>query len=299
MTITRGIRALSQEYYRNFVEVPDTEENLSASVVLESDNGDCCSTLANLWPDSITLNASMNPIPIDSQAILERRKNQNFEGRISIYDGPKFDEQSMVKNSKMCCAKIIVRFENSGKFTLENKAQTFFGKDLGDYQLNFPDDYLWEKAFLFQQESILEITNEEGLLHHEDAGSVTFTRRKIYPYGGLFEYGMHPKQMESCIFYAVKDEKKSCGLRVFPLGALRNAGVDPTKNLGAESGYKFIGINNFSDSQKINLYDELKNGSCCLEVTNKNMDEKSNYKSCGVFHTPQTNLITINFMREE
>ncbi|MDR1334588.1 MAG: hypothetical protein LBJ71_05205, partial [Holosporaceae bacterium] len=167
MTITRGIRALSQEYYRNFTEVPDTEENLSASVIWESDDSDCRSTLANRWPDSIVLNAAMNPIPIDSQAILERRKNQNLEGGISIYTNPKFDEQSLVKNSKICCSKIIVRFESSGRYTLENNTQVFFGKDFGDYQLNFPDDHQWEKEFLFQRESILELMTDEDLLRHE------------------------------------------------------------------------------------------------------------------------------------
>jgi hypothetical protein len=110
---------------------------------------------------------------------------------------------------------------------------------------------------------------------------------------------MHPKQMESCIFYVVQDGKKSLGLRVCPLSTLRNAGVDPTKDLKSEHGYKFVGIKNFSDSQQLDLHDELKNGGCRLEVICKSTNEKSNYKSSGVFHTPQTNLIAINFIREE
>jgi hypothetical protein len=221
------------------------------------------------------------------------------EGRTSIYDDPKFDEQSLVKNSRMCCSKIVVHYENNGKYVLENNVQVFFGKNFEDYQLNFLGDDLWEKEFLFQRESILEIMSEDGLLCHEEGGTSTFTQRKIYPYGGLFEYGMHPKQMESCIFYAVQNEKKSLALRVCPLSILRNAGVNPTENLKAEIGYKFVGIKKISNSQKLSLYGELKNGACRLEITNKNTNEKSNYKSSGVFHTPQTNLITINFIREE
>jgi hypothetical protein len=294
MTIARGIRALSFEYHRDFSDVPDTEENLSADIVWESCGEDCFVEAVNLWPNSVMLEASVNPIPITSCAILEQIKNQDSKERVSVYDSPRFDKQSHVKDSRICCSKIVVCFENSGKYVLKNNTLTFFGKKFDDYVLNFLSDCLFEKEFLFCSESILEITDERRFLRHED----TFANRKIYPYGGLCEYGTHPKQMESCIFRSVFDGN-SLNLCVSPLSVLQNSGIDPTKDLRSESGYRFVGVKNFSVSQKTNLYDELKNGFCRIEIINGNTNEKSTYKSNGVFHTPKTNLITINFIKEE
>jgi hypothetical protein len=294
MNIAGGIRALSAGYYRDFTDVPDTEENLSSCIVFESADENCSVTTMNSWPDSFMLDASMNPVAIASHAILEQTKNQNSIERISIYENPKFDEQSFVKSSKVCCRKIIVRFENSGKYLLQNNAITFFGKSFADCRLDFPADCLFEKEFLFCSDSISEIVDEKGLIRHED----TLAEHKIYPYGGLFEYGMHPKQTESCVFRSVS-KKNSLSLRATPLSVLQNSGIDPAADLRSESGYRFVGIKHFSPSQKINLYDELKNGGCQIEVTDKNSNEKIAYKSNGVFHTPQTNLITVNFIRRD
>ncbi|MDR1235660.1 MAG: hypothetical protein LBJ96_01495 [Holosporaceae bacterium] len=294
MTIARGIKTLSFGYFRNFSDVPDTEENLSADVVWESDGENCSILSVSSWPDSVMLDASINPAAVESHAILERAEGQNPPARVSVYDNPKFDTQSHLKNSKMCCSKITVSFENSGKYAFGNNALTFFGKIFDDYALNLSSNSLFEKEFLFCSESISEIANEKGLLQHGD----TFVDRKIYPYGGLCEYGMHPKQMESCVFCSMPG-KNFVSLFVSPLSAMQNSGIDPTNDLQSESGHRFIGIKNFSISQKTNLYDELKNGFCKIEVINKNTNEKSTYKSNGVFHTSKTNLITINFIKEE
>ncbi|MDR2780978.1 MAG: hypothetical protein LBB21_00760 [Holosporaceae bacterium] len=291
MTLTRGIRALSAGYYRDFSDVPDTDENLSTCIVLESNNDDCCASLANSWPDSIALDASMSPVEITSRAVLERIENRDLLGRIAIYDDPKFDVQSHIQNVKSCCSEIVINFENTGKYVLGNSTLAFFGKNFDDYQLDFQSDHLFKKEFVVCRGSIQEIANEKGFLQHENS----FTECKIYPYGGLFGYGMHPKQMESCIFRTVMDGR-SPGLRISPLSALRSLGIDPTEDQRQEVGYKFVGVKNFSESQKINLYDELKNGFCKIEVTNRNINEKSMYKSNGIFHMPKTNLITINFI---
>jgi hypothetical protein len=88
-------------------------------------------------------------------------------------------------------------------------------------------------------------------------------------------------------------------LRVSPASVLQNSGTDPSGDIRSESVYEFAGIKDFSESQKMNLYDELKNGFCRIELLNKNTAEKIIYKSNGVFHIPQTNLITINFIKDE
>jgi hypothetical protein len=109
---------------------------------------------------------------------------------------------------------------------------------------------------------------------------------------------MHPKQIESCIF-RISLVEDSPFLRVSRLSVLQNSGIDPSEDQRSEYGYKFAGIKDFSESQKINLYDEFKNGFCRIELINKNTQEKRIYKSNGVFHTPQTNLISINFIKDE
>jgi hypothetical protein len=79
---------------------------------------------------------------------------------------------------------------------------------------------------------------------------------------------------------------------------LKNLGIDPTEDRISEGGYKFVGIKEFSQSQQMNLHDELKDGACRLEVINRNTNEKCFYKSNAVFHVAKTNLITINFLKE-
>ncbi|MDR0631816.1 MAG: hypothetical protein LBF54_01030 [Holosporaceae bacterium] len=294
MTITRGIRALSTGYYHDFADVPDTDENLSTCVVFESKEDDCHGAVANSWPDSIALNASITRVAAASDATVERVENSKFLDRISLYGAPRIDLQSQVQNPKSCCSKIVVDFENTGKYSLENEIDTFIGKDFGDYQMNFSSDHLFEKEFLICSQSISEIADQSGTLKHEN----TFAKCKIYPYGGMFEYGMHPQLMESCVFRVVHDGKQLC-LRISPLSAMRNLGIDPTKDQPSESGYQFVGVKNFSESQKTNLYDELKNGFCKIEVINKNTEETALYKSNAVLHQQKTNLITINFIKEE
>lgn len=121
MTIARGIKALSAGYYRDFADVPDTDENLSTSVVFESKEDDCYTATANSWPDSIILNARIAQVAIASGATIERIENSKFLGRISLYGAPKIDLQSQLQNPKSCCSRINVDFENTGKYSLENK----------------------------------------------------------------------------------------------------------------------------------------------------------------------------------
>jgi hypothetical protein len=225
---------------------------------------------------------------------MERVENSQSKDRISIYNSPRIDTQSNVQNLKSCCSKIIVNFENTGKYLRENEAKVFVGKDFDDYQVSFQSDCLFKKEFLLCQNSISEIVDQKGFILHEN----TFAKCKIYPYGGIFEYGMHPKQMESCVFRTTYDGS-SLYLRIFPLSGLRNLGIDPTSDQRMESGYQFVGMKNFTAAQKISLYDELKDGSCKISVANKNANEKSIYRSNAVLYTPKTNLISINFIKEE
>jgi hypothetical protein len=250
--------------------------------------------MANSWPDLIQLNAGITPIPITSDATVVRLQNSKLLGQTALYNSPSVDSQSQIQNPKSCYSKIIVTFENTGQYLQENELNTFIGKDFGDYRVNLSTDCLFEKEFLICSETISEIVDQRGLLKHEN----TFAKCIVYPYGGICEYGMHPQLMESCVFRAVFDGKQLY-LRISPLSVMRNLGVDPIVDQRVESGYQFVGVKKFSASQTTNLYDELKNGACRISVINKNTDEESAYKSNAVLCTPKTNLISINFIKEE
>jgi hypothetical protein len=293
MTITRGIRAISAGYHRDFADIPDTDENISACVVVESHSDDSYATVANSWPDSIQLNACITPIPVTNDTTIARFENSRLLGRIALYNSPLVDSQSQIQNSKSCCSKIIVTFENTGKYLQENELNTFIGKDFGDYRI-LSTDCLFEKEFLVCSETISEIVDQRGLLKHEN----TFAKCIVYPYGGICEYGMHPQLMESCVFRAVFDGKQLY-LRISPLSVMRNLGVDPILDQRIDFGYQFVGVKKFSASQKTNLYDELKSGACRISVINKNTSEESVYRSNAVLWAPKTNLILINFIKEE
>jgi hypothetical protein len=299
MTILRGMRSLSETYDRNFPNVADTDENISSVVIFETEDESGSVKLANIWPDFIALDASMSPVTLTSAATVERIEvGRNF-GKINIYNAPKIDTQSHVTNAASCCSKITINFENTGKYGLEGGTGNFCGKSFDDYEIALSADCIFEKIFLACADgaSLVEkyTKNSQNIVLLEHAGELV--KCKFYPYGGFFEYGAHPRQMESCVFRTVHDGK-SVFLRISPITTLKNLGIDPTKDKVSEGGDKFIGVKEFSQSQQMNLYDDLKAGACRLEIINKNTDEKCFYKSNAVFHVAKTNLITINFLKE-
>jgi hypothetical protein len=291
--LIRGIKSLSVGYRRDFADVPDTEENLSTCLEFESDDAGCIATTTDSWPDFVLLNASVEPVEISSDAVVERTEGGKFLDRVAIYRAPKIDSQSNVQNPKFCCSKIIVNFENVGKYSLENEVKTFIGKDFDDYRINLSSDVMFEKEFLVCSDLISENADQRGALAHEGA----LAKCRIYPYGGFCEYGAHPKQMESCVFRTIRDGG-SLVLRILPLSSLRSAGIDPTADQRGEPGYRFVGVKDFSNSQKTNLYDELKSGACEIEIANKNTEEKATFKSFAVSHVSKTNLISISFIHD-
>jgi hypothetical protein len=272
--------------------VPDTDENLSTSLILESQDDNCLMEIANLWPDSISLNASIIPEGIEKEVFIERT---DLSDKINVYKFPKIDSQSNIQNPKFCVSKILINYERIGKYVLNGRSQLFDGEDFNDYHLNLPSESLFTKEFLTLTQSITETVDKRGLIQYGN----TFAQCRIYPYGGLYNYGAHPKEIESCAFRIVSDGS-SLSLRISPLSVFHNAGVDPFANQSSQDGgYKFVGIKEFSTSQKVSLYDELKSGACKIEITNKILNQKTMYASNSVLHIPNTNLITINFTQEE
>ncbi|MDR2067802.1 MAG: hypothetical protein LBP41_02320 [Holosporaceae bacterium] len=299
MTILRGIRSLSETYDRDFPNVADTDENISSVVIFETEEEVSFVKLANNWPDFIALEASMSPTTLAGTATMERIEIDKNLGKVSIYNAPPIDAQSHIANIASCCSKIAVNFENAGRYKLDGNVKNFYEKSFDDYELALSTDCIFEKIFLTCSDgtSLTEkyARNSRGGVLLEYGGE--FARCRFYPYGGFFEYGAHPRQMESCVFRTVHDGK-SIFLRISPVSMLKSIGVDPMEDK-LEDGYSsLIGVKEFSSSQRTNLYDELKNGACRLKVINKNTSEECFYKSNAIFHVAKTNIITINFLRE-
>ncbi|MDR2107815.1 MAG: hypothetical protein LBO73_04875 [Holosporaceae bacterium] len=287
MRLIGNIRDLTAGYYRDFEDVPDTEENLATGVVMESGNKECRTIVANRWPDSIQLDASVVPERKFSRVFAERRERSRSVCRISIYDSPATDAGSEVKNIESCCSGVTVEFENTGRYILDGETRTFTGSDPGDCRIVSKMRPLFEKKFPVCTESVTEI---------EQMSLIAPEPYRFYPYGGLYEYGMHPRQAESCIFRTVR-VGDSLSLAISPLSALRAAGIDVFSDRQT-GGRRLIGIKNFPAAGKIDLYEELKSGACRLEVLNKNTGEKAIYVGNAVFHTPKTNLIAVNFIKQ-
>ncbi|MDR2268488.1 MAG: hypothetical protein LBD81_03520 [Holosporaceae bacterium] len=302
MTLSRGIRFLSKGYIRDFPILPDTEENIKQEVLLETEsNEDYSVKLACVWPENISLNASINPEKVATSTFVERFENAKSLGKNEIYKTPLIDCSSPLKNLEAFCAKIIVKFENSGEYITENKKHNFFGKYFDDYKLKFEkeDNYLFEKIFPFLDgDQIIEkyVSSHGDFLREE--GSLEKAKFRIYPYSGFCEYGTHPKNMELCIFQT-KANAKTTLILIHRLSALVASGINPFSDYVLKDGTPFVGIKNLQESQKSSLYDDIKNGECQVIINNIATNISQRYKSSGLTHIPGTNLITINFLRNE
>jgi hypothetical protein len=127
MSLIRGMRSLSYGYARDFIPVPETEENILSCVTLESDSEEveCSVKVANAWPDFISLNARMIPSKILSDAVAERFENGRSLGKNQIYLSPIIYHNSSLKNPNSFCSKVVIRFENSGEYFMNHKKIAF------------------------------------------------------------------------------------------------------------------------------------------------------------------------------
>lgn len=147
---------------------------------------------------------------------------------------------------------------------------------------------------MFQTESasIIEKFTTDG--HLESSGDFG----RFYAYGGFYEYGVHPKRIETCVCRTVQDGREM-SLRISPISELQSAGIDVFQERIKCGSKEFIGIGSCSQPKKLSLYDELKNGACSITVKNLMTDESATYISNMVSHINGTNIITINFVKEE
>ena len=153
----------------------------------------------------------------------------------------------------------------------------FYGENFDSFQMDISSNSIYEKEFVVQS---------------ADKKITTQNCSRIFAYGGLFYNNIHPKQIESCLFRVVKvgSEMK---LRISPLSYYAKHGVDIfNKDVSQDAS-------NYNRLHRLSLYDELCLGFCKIRILNKITNENAVFKSNGVTHVNGTNLITINFIKEE
>jgi len=290
--IIRGFRSLSRGYRPNFCAVSDTEDNVANCVMLESDGENALVEVADDWPEFVALEASISAQEIASTATIERIECGHSFGRMSLYHCPKIDSKSVVQSA--CCEKIQIQFENNGLFIADNETHRFIGRKFAHFAVELSSEYLFEKTFQMESSAITEKFTADGRLEYEDR----LVQGKFYAYGGFYRYGVHPRQIETCVCRTVQDGREM-SLRISPISELQSADIDVFQELIKCRGKEFVGIGRGSPSQKLSLYDDLKSGACSMTVKNLLTNETAKYISNAVSHISGTNIITINFIKEE
>ncbi|MBR1733967.1 MAG: hypothetical protein IJ730_00715, partial [Alphaproteobacteria bacterium] len=194
MSLIRGIRTIAQEYSRSMDKMDNSIQHNESYILLEAgDDEDCIIKIVNSWPKNIELTARMIPeFNFDNSVCVEVNEDGKNLGKTNIYLSPSFHSTSEIKNKNNICSKLILKYE--GTFGIDQK--DFFGDASEDFEIKFFEDkIILKKEFLTQHTSIIEPLNK--------------TTYPIYPYGGFFEYGAHPKEIESCIFQTKSENLKS------------------------------------------------------------------------------------------
>lgn len=281
MSIVRGIRFVSEKYARNFAYVPDTEEKIEPFIIIETQDIET-DIVSDGFPEAINLVAKIIPQKNFPKISAERIRNSINLGKCSVYE--------IATN---ICSKITLQFENSGEYLLNNEWHKFFKKSFEKYKLSFQsdDNTVFEKSFLFHDKDI----SEKVTLRTCHSSSSEKDIYVAYPCGGFYNYGAHPREIESCIFQLLESNRHT-SINVFPLSAFKSKfGFDASADKDMNTS-RFIGVKNFSENQKLSLYDELYKGNC--KITLEAPTEKETYKSNSLFHISGTDLIQINFIKE-
>ncbi|MDR1335108.1 MAG: hypothetical protein LBJ19_02445 [Holosporaceae bacterium] len=313
MSIVRSIRFLSDGYLRNFGNVPDTEENIVTTVALEmpDDGGICPIKLNEEWPTSIILDASMHPAKIKQHTVLIRQEDNVSLGKNSIYENPHFDSCSTFKNNRLFCSKILILFEKTGEYFCDGQSQSFMDEFFGEYFFVpsntasvIADSSRNKKVVLFEKKFPTAESGDIIEKYTRGSGASKFLQMEgisgrapyhFYAYGGFYEYGTHPQNMESCVFHSTAEGRASC-IYLSKLSGLKKLGIDPDSKVNMLNDARAIFMHTFTISQKMTLYEELKNGGCKIQLTNNCSGRSRTYGSSGLIHTPGTNLIRINFI---
>ena len=301
MSIIRGLRSISSGYARNFSNISDSEEEISGEICLITQDEDCSIKIANDWPENIFLRATINPVGFEKhpKISIQRIENGKNLGAVDIYGNPQFASNSFLKNSECICSEIVVAYDGAGESIIDGTKEKFHGTEFSDYSLELTDDVIFRKEFLTEKISNISEEYVVDKIHNvsvlkDKPDLVTFC---LHPYGGYYKFGDHPQCIESCVFSSAIDSQKTV-LKAWTLSKLRSIGIDPSKDQKLKDTTTLLGIKNFLPSQRINFLEEINSGNCKIAITNRNISETCRYKSIGLDHIPNTNIIIINFIKE-
>lgn len=281
--IIRSLRDIAKGYHKKSSVLGEISPEVAPHIMFET-CGDGKVQLSDIFPKNIVLNASISALPIKSDAILSRSVGDKTQESVNLYHFPTIDSQSPVQNSSFCCAGIEILFENTGYAISEDgEKQSFIGINFNDYQIVIENNLLYTKQFLVTNESIHENVGHEGIIlsNGKTASCV------LYPYGGYYKYGVHPKQIESTVCFL----SKNSSLNIFPISSVHF--MNPVADTLSPKNKYFIGIKNFSETQKQSLYDDIMKGECKFVLKYKNQEKQ--FVSNALIWQEQTNLMQINF----
>lgn len=296
MIFIKNIRNIYDEYQKNYNMIPDTEENFltagNLEIVPNSDKNSI--SCLNAWPETIVLQAEMIKVPVKSPTIIQRI-NDGYVGKPGyLYLKPILSPRSNIKNPNAFCELVRIKFANAGEYILNHENFKIYSKNFGEYKIELADTgIIFEKKFKIQtKEQILEKYISTGTHALELVSDVQGVITHVFAYAGFFEHGCHPANIESCIFEMDIENAQTC-IRVASLTTYRKRGIDPLKTQ-TNGNATLLSSCDFSHDQSLSLYDEIKLGSICVEITNSKNNKKK-LKSYGCAHIENTNLINIFF----
>ncbi|MBO7454085.1 MAG: hypothetical protein J6T91_01715 [Alphaproteobacteria bacterium] len=281
--IIRSIRNFGKMYDQVANIVSDTEELIRNRSVLNFENDDYEVELVKNFPEEIFLRASLRPVAIDEVTKLIRTDSRRNFVIENIYDSKFFHSNSEVKNH--FCKSISILYEGTGYYLKNDQHFDFSDRHFENFELDFDDELfrmdfqICDEKFLYEQTENLKI-----IFGPNEKYSVVF-----YPYGGFYFYGCHPKHIEPCICCA-QFEQKDLRIKSYTYSSLLNKNIDVTQANSRNNKIEFI------ESPHIGLYEKIKNGEVKIKIKNRN---ETTFKSTAVFNLPNTNLITIKFIKEE
>ena len=288
--LIRSLRNFSHKYYNELLAREDLSDPCFDEITMETGSVKSSDEDDGEWPTSIALNTSIHSIKIkNNNSTISRFRDDKLKGQMQIYNNPRVLENSPITIDSIV-EKIVIKYEKSGSYIKDKARIEFFDANLGICQLNLDEDDIFEKKFAVTCKNIIENSTKDGIILQHNRISTC----NLYPYGGFYTYGCHPKQIESCVFRAqVVDEFLS--IKIHQLSSIHN--FDPLVDTILDSGKMICGAKNLNTSQKKSLYDEIIQGDCHIQLLKEN--KKQNYRSNAVVHIANTNMLIINFIKEK
>lgn len=297
MIFIRSIRNICDEYKKNYRSIPETEENFSGSKHLEISpiiNPKIISSSDN-WPEIIALQAEMIPTEIDSDSIFQRINGDLIGKPTHIYSYPVFAGLSFIKFPNVFCKSLQVKFNNIGEYVYKGEHFKIFSKNFDDYKIEINNDnVIFEKKFQIQKSGLqIEKYRSTATRRSELVSDIPNIVKHVFPYAGFFSFGCHPQNVEACVFQ-VEIESLATVLKVSPLSAWKSQRMSPLETCVLEGGGILLSSCDFSESEKLNLYEEIQQGALNVEISNSK-NHKKKFASYACSHIHNTNLINVFF----